>query len=65
MAACQYFSISDNPCCMKSQTFFIGTSPIAQALRRLVTTIANSNATVLITGESGTGKELLARSLHE
>ena len=50
---------------MKSQSFFIGTSPIAQALRRLVTTIANSNATVLITGESGTGKELLARSLHE
>jgi sigma-54 specific flagellar transcriptional regulator A len=50
---------------MKSQSFFIGTSPIAQALRRLVTTIANSNATVLVTGESGTGKELLARSLHE
>jgi len=57
--------MSDNPKCMKSQSFFIGTSPIAQALRRLVTTIANSNATVLITGESGTGKELLARSLHE
>jgi len=50
---------------MTSQSFFIGTSPIAQALRRLVSTIANSNATVLITGESGTGKELLARSLHE
>ena len=57
--------MSDNPYGMKSQSFFIGTSPIAQALRRLVTTIANSNATVLITGESGTGKELLARSLHE
>jgi len=50
---------------MKSQSFFIGTSPIAQALRRLVTTISHSNATVMITGESGTGKELLARSLHE
>mgnify|MGYP003349740366 FL=1 len=50
---------------MKSQSFFIGTSPMAQALRRLVATMANSNATVLITGESGTGKELLARSLHE
>lgn len=50
---------------MKSPSFFIGTSPIAQALRRLVTTIAHSNATVMITGESGTGKELLARSLHE
>ena len=50
---------------MNSPSFFIGSSPIANALRRLVTTISNSNATVLITGESGTGKELLARSLHE
>ena len=65
MATCLSQAISDNEACMKSQSFFIGTSPIAQALRRLVTTIANSNATVLVTGESGTGKELLARSLHE
>ena len=65
LATCQRYDISDNPSRMKSQSFFIGTSPIAQALRRLVSTIANSNATVLITGESGTGKELLARSLHE
>ena len=50
---------------MKSTSHFIGNSPIAQALRRLISTIANSAATVLITGESGTGKELLARSLHE
>jgi len=50
---------------MKSSSHFIGNSPIAQALRRLISTIANSAATVLITGESGTGKELLARSLHE
>ena len=65
MATCLSQAISDNQVCMKSQSFFIGTSPIAHALRRLVTTIANSNATVLVTGESGTGKELLARSLHE
>ena len=50
---------------MKAPSHFIGNSPIAQALRRLISTIANSAATVLITGESGTGKELLARSLHE
>jgi len=65
LATCLSQVISDNEVCMKSQSFFIGTSPIAHALRRLVTTIANSNATVLVTGESGTGKELLARSLHE
>jgi len=45
---------------MKSSSHFIGNSPIAQALRRLISTIANSAATVLITGESGTGKELRA-----
>jgi len=50
---------------MKQASHFIGNSPIAQALRRLIATIANSAATVLITGESGTGKELIARALHE
>jgi len=65
LTTCLAQALSDNASSMKQQAFFIGTSPIAQALRRLVTTISNSNATVLITGESGTGKELLARSLHE
>ncbi len=65
LTACLNKPMSDNASSMKQQAFFIGTSPIAQALRRLVSTISNSNATVLITGESGTGKELLARSLHE
>ena len=50
---------------MKPSTQFIGQSDSAQSLRDLLSTIANSNSTVLITGESGTGKELLARSLHE
>lgn len=35
------------------------------ALRRLIATVARSQATVLISGESGTGKELIARALHE
>ncbi len=50
---------------MKTPPHYIGTSPCAQALRDLVATMANSNATVMITGESGSGKELLARMLHE
>lgn len=43
----------------------IGSGPTMGALRRLIATVARSQATVLITGESGTGKELIARALHE
>ena len=42
----------------------IGESPRMQELRRLIQTVAASNATVLILGESGTGKELIAGALH-
>src|SRR5687768_2162225 len=42
----------------------IGQAPKIQELRSLVTTVAPTNATVLILGESGTGKELIAGALH-
>jgi DNA-binding NtrC family response regulator len=42
----------------------IGESPNMRDLRRLIETVANSPATVLILGESGTGKELIAGALH-
>ncbi len=50
---------------MKTHSQYIGASNAAQSLRSMLATIANSNATVMITGESGTGKELLAPALHE
>lgn len=42
----------------------VGHSPLMQEIFQVITTVAPSNATVLITGESGTGKELVARALH-
>lgn len=42
----------------------IGSSAAMQQVYEMASSVAVSNANVLITGESGTGKELLARSIH-
>ncbi len=42
----------------------IGKSPAMRQLLGMVSTIASSEATVLVTGESGTGKEIVARLIH-
>ena len=41
-----------------------GSSPAIRATVDMISRVAGSDATVLITGESGTGKELVARALH-
>ena len=43
---------------------FVGTSPAALKLRRLIPMVAASDAPVFIGGESGTGKSHFARTLH-
>ena len=43
----------------------IGETPTMQQVRRLIDTIAPTDASVMILGETGTGKELVARSLHD
>jgi DNA-binding NtrC family response regulator len=43
----------------------IGDTPGMQQVRRLIETIAPTDASVMILGETGTGKELVARSLHD
>jgi two-component system, NtrC family, response regulator len=42
----------------------VGVSAAMQEVFRVVESVANSSATVLIRGESGTGKELIAHALH-
>jgi DNA-binding NtrC family response regulator len=42
----------------------VGSSRKMQELYRLIDTVANNAASVLIVGESGTGKELVARAIH-
>lgn len=42
----------------------VGRSESMQDNFRMISAVAKSNATVLITGESGTGKELVAKAIH-
>lgn len=57
-------TINHEPLTMNPSAFFWGTSPAMQVLRRNVSKIAPTDATVLITGENGTGKDMLARAIH-
>jgi len=43
----------------------VGNSPKMRQIHSLISKVADSNSTILITGESGTGKELAARAIHE
>jgi formate hydrogenlyase transcriptional activator len=43
----------------------IGESPALKAALRLVSVVAPTGSSVLISGETGTGKELIARAIHD
>jgi two-component system response regulator HydG len=43
----------------------VGESPAMQAVWKVVSQVAPTRASVLLTGESGTGKELVAQAIHE
>ncbi len=42
----------------------VGESPPMKRIKEVISRIADSPATVLVTGESGTGKEVVARQIH-
>lgn len=42
----------------------VGKSEVMRKIFSLITTIANTDSSVLIQGESGTGKELIAQAIH-
>ncbi len=48
-----------------AKSAFQFSSPAMQAVERLVTRVAPTDSTVLISGESGTGKGVTARRIHE
>lgn len=50
---------------IRTDSFFLGSSPGIQAVFDKIKRAAPTMATVLITGQSGTGKELAARSIHK
>ncbi|MDD3997753.1 MAG: sigma-54 dependent transcriptional regulator [Sphaerochaetaceae bacterium] len=48
----------------KDSDDLVGKSPAMMKIKDIISKIADSPATVLITGESGTGKEVVARQIH-
>jgi len=51
---------------IKTQSFneIIGNSQAMQQIKNTISSVANTNMTVLITGETGTGKEVFANAIH-
>ena len=49
----------------KPTSELMGDSSAMQKVHEIISRVADTDATVLVTGESGTGKELVARALHK
>ena len=54
-------SLPDSPLSLDA---ILGKSPGINQLKRMITRLARSRSTILITGETGTGKGLLAKAIH-
>ena len=58
-------SVSDKNMISLLDNLFVGESVVIKQVKKLITQVAKSNASVLILGESGTGKEVVANCLHQ
>ena len=56
--------VSLEECCRRAQKPIIGNSPAMRGMLKMVSQVAVTDATVLVTGESGTGKELVAAAIY-
>ena len=64
MQAIKAKCVSLEECCATAQTPIIGSSRAVREILNLISQVAPTDSTVLITGESGTGKELVAAAIH-
>ena len=56
--------VSLEECCRRAQKPIIGNSQAMRGLLKMISQVAVTDATVLVTGESGTGKELVAAAIY-
>ncbi len=49
---------------LRDNEFVLGPSPAMRGILNIISKVAPTDSTVLITGESGTGKELIAQAVH-
>lgn len=49
---------------LRENEFVLGPSPAMRGIINIISKVAPTDSTVLITGESGTGKELIAQAVH-